>query len=1129
MARHFLRIAPAAIFVLALIFIGKLPAHSDSLRNAGATSALPGSKPKIYDASYRSHSSSHKVIVEAKDSGLRDSILAEGGRVIEDYGSFALMSAPGSASERVATLSASGSSVRDDMNMLLLRAGALDTTEATTEGEPLAASSLGDSDPALEQLYLVQFVGPIKKQWVNRLRSSAEIVSYIPNNAYLIRASAGAMQQISNLKSEEGSFVQWTGDLKPGYRIAPEISLDSDAEIISTVQFVSGEGTAAEIQEMIARTSASIIGEPTSVLNYTNVRIKVRARALGAVARMPNVAWIEPWSEPELLDEKQDLILAGKLNNGSGGSTASYISWLQSIGVSSTPDFVVDVTDSGIDRGSLDPFNLHKDFLDASGLARVAYARFVGELDLDLQPADSTGHGTLNASIVGGYNVSSGFPFTDSSGYHFGLGVHPFVRLGITQIFAPDYSTPPIPSMVDRQYRDGARISNNSWGAYNNLYTADSQLYDSMVRDARPSVAGNQELAFIFSSGNRGEGGHLTVPGNAKNVLTVGASENLRPGTDGCNITSDGADDINSLIFFSSGGPTADGRRKPEICAPGTHIQGARSLYTEYNGSGVCGPPNFPSEQALYTWSSGTSHSAPAVAGGAALVRQLFQQSVGHAPSPAMLKAYLTNSATYMTGWMAGDSLPGNNQGWGLMSLGRALDGVPRILVDQDKVLSNTGQVVEIKGKVADPSRPFRVTLAWTDAPGNASSSPYVNDLNLQVEIGGKTYLGNQFGGSVSTEAGSSDPFNNVEAVWAPQGASGDFTVRVVAANLPGDGVPGNSDLTDQDFALVIYNAGTQGIGGGGGGSFDSPPGVALISPLGNEQFLVGSTIRIRWSASDDKGITSQRVEFSPDGNAYSTIATLDGNARNFDWRVPGFPTTNGRIRVTVLDGVNLPVSTVNAVPFEIMHGPPDLTAPTVTLLSHNGGSAVGGGLPSTIKWRESDNVGVLRRVIELSTDKGSTFHEITTLIAPSSGDQQTYEWPVPADLSDDKAKLRITVYDDAGNSAQAVSQNAFEIWPMPIINSAIYFEGDKAELQLSGRNFRIDETEIWVDGVQLKKIRFDSKYFTGDGMSKKVSSVDKKLHRRFPDRTWVKIEVRIPTTGQISPQLEFKRKIPLS
>jgi Subtilase family/Bacterial Ig domain len=1091
------------------MFVGRFGAHSDS-------TSKPRVERPVFDASYRSHAGTHKVLVQAKEPELRDAIIADGGSVVEDYGAFLLMSAPGATAERVSLQSTAGSSVRDDLNVLLLRAGAFDTTE----GEPVSLSSLGESDSANEQLYLVQFIGPIKKRWINELKSCADIVSYIPNNAYLVRANATGRAQLESLRAA-GNYIQWTGAYKPAYKIAPEFQLDVQDEVTATVQIVSSDEIDADVQELVSRSSSTIINQPAGVLNYTNLRIKVEASRLAEIARMSNVVWIEPWSEPVLHDEKQGLILAGKLTGSEQPS--SYISWLQSKGIASSPDFGIDIADTGIDQGILDPAVLHKDFLNASGLARVSYARFMGQFDGEgVIPQDYPGHGTINASIAGGYGVNSAFPWADSDGYKFGVGIHPYARLGVTQIFAPSYTNPSFTEMVNRMYGDGARVSNNSWGTYNNTYTADCQTYDSLVRDAQSDVQGNQEITIVFSSGNKGPRGNLTSPGSAKNTITVGASENLRSGVDGCGIDSTGADDVNSLINFSSGGPTTDGRTKPDICAPGTHIQGARSQSRGYNAAGVCGPGNYPLNQTWYTWSSGTSHAAPAVAGGAAILRQLFQQTVGHAPSPALIKAYLTNSASYMNGFMASDNLPGANQGWGLMSLARALDGVPRLLVDQDKMISNTGQVTTVQGKVSDPSKPFRVTLAWTDAPGNAAANPSVNDLDLQVDIGGQTYLGNHFNGAVSTSGGTADHLNNIESIWAPPGSSGDFTIRIVGANIAGDGVPGNGDNTDQDFALVVYN-----VQGQGGGPLDSPPNVSLISPVGGEQFTVGNTIQIQWAASDDKGITSQKIEFSPDGSTFNAIATLGPNARSFDWRVPGWPTSTARIRVTVMDGVNLPVSSASRSPFGIVNGPPDTTPPAVTLLSHNSVDPLGGGTNSQIKWRETDNVGVIKRVIEVSLDNGNSYQEIVTLNAPSSGETQTFDWPVPADLWTGKAKVRVTLYDGAGNSASASSNKNFEIWPMPIINGASVTEGDKLELEIAGRYFRPGETEIWVGEFGLRKLQYDDRYFMGNGMYKHISSFDKKLNKRVPDRRLVRIELRNPSTGQVSPVFEFKRKKP--
>ena len=74
--------------------------------------------------------------------------------------------------------------------------------------------------------------------------------------------------------------------------------------------------------------------------------------------------------------------------------------------------------------------------------------------------------------------------------------------------------------------------------------------------------------------------------------------------------------------------------------------------------------------QRWYTTSSGTSHSAPAAAGGAALIYQQFLNNPAYlsahrtpagsaAPSPALVKAYLANTARYMNGVGANDSLTG--------------------------------------------------------------------------------------------------------------------------------------------------------------------------------------------------------------------------------------------------------------------------------------------------------------------------------------------------------------------------------------------------------------------------------------------------------------------------------------
>jgi hypothetical protein len=177
-----------------------------------------------------------------------------------------------------------------------------------------------------------------------------------------------------------------------------------------------------------------------------------------------------------------------------------------------------------------------------------------------------------------------------------------------------------------------------------------------------------------------------------------------------------------------------------------------------------------------------------------------------------MLKAYLINSATYLTGEHAGGDLPAPRQGWGLVDLGRAFDNAARKLIDQTHLFTESGQSFEVRGSVADRSRPLRVTLAWTDAPGSLAGAAIVNDLDLEVKIGETTvYRGNRFAGNFSVEGGDADRMNNVESIIIPAdsipvGYQGNFTITVRAANIASDGVPANGDDLDQDFALVVYN-----------------------------------------------------------------------------------------------------------------------------------------------------------------------------------------------------------------------------------------------------------------------------------------------------------------------------------
>src|SRR5262249_11871131 len=157
------------------------------------------------------------------------------------------------------------------------------------------------------------------------------------------------------------------------------------------------------------------------------------------------------------------------------------------------------------------------------------------------------------------------------------------------------------------------------------------------------------------------------------------------------------------------------------------------------------------------------------VAGTAALYRQWFTDHSLTPPSPALTKALLMNGARYMNGVGANDTLPSNNQGMGEANLNNFFDifATAHIFHDQTAgdLFTATGQQRTIAGTVSNNAKPFRVVLAWTEPPGSTSGNSFINNLDLEVTVGGNTYKGNVFTGAFSSTGGTADIRNNTEAV----------------------------------------------------------------------------------------------------------------------------------------------------------------------------------------------------------------------------------------------------------------------------------------------------------------------------------------------------------------------------
>ncbi len=677
-------------------------------------------------------------------------------------------------------------------------------------GEPYIP--IGLRAPTDNNLFIVQFVGPPledDREYIENM--GFRIISYIPDFAYLIGGNREDLYKLSY-----SSRIYWVGDYHPYYKISPSISDNFKGVFSATLAYTS---TTKETFLRIFN-NYKVLGFGSNPFTHEiSMVIDGDYSDVCEIARMNDVYWIEPWVKMELMDEVSNEIVGGYWQaNQPYDGPGSYVNSLGWDG----SGVIVSITDTGLANGQV-PVD-HPDFQD----------RVSGGIDYTSSGtwADGHAHGTHVAGIVAanGY-LGTGEQYPGTT-YYVGMGVAPNATLFVQRIFDSQgyfaFSNDTYMFwLAQNAYDNGVYISQNSWGAaVNGDYNQDSAYYDQVVRDSSSRDAGEQPIIYVFAAGNEGPN-QQTVgsPGTAKNVITVGATENYwqNPSSHGYQGDDTRVDNPEEMASFSSRGPTSDGRIKPDVVAPGVGILSTRGSQASDTLWGAY--------DQYYLWCDGTSQATPQVSGAAAVIVQWWESHFSQKPSPAMVKAMLINSAVDISGGTngGGDPIPNYEEGWGRVFLPTLLDPQVNVIYHDQDILLKTGDVYSVSFTVQDTSKPLKITLAWTDAPGNPSTDPVlVNDLNLKVTApDGTVYYGNGFANgwsSPDTAAGNTnigaswdnngdkfDDRNNVENVFIDSSnlQTGTYTVEVIAYNIPQDGVPSTPDV-DQDFALVIYNAQTR-------------------------------------------------------------------------------------------------------------------------------------------------------------------------------------------------------------------------------------------------------------------------------------------------------------------------------
>ncbi len=635
----------------------------------------------------------------------------------------------------------------------------------------------------------VQFEGPIKPAWREALAAAGAVpVQFLAPFGYIVWADPAALETAGAMK-----HVRFAGEFPPVLRIPMQARTTPDPH--PHAMALVHAGTADRVIERLRQAGVEVVGDAQRIdAHLAAVQLRAVPTTFAALARIPGVLTVQQIG--------QDAGPRGEMSNQSvvGGWTLDamdnrvlepgYLDWLTPTGLAGS-GVVVGIVDNGIQQ-------THPDLVDNIGTC-AGSGPSCGNA--------SGSHGTHVAGAVGG-SGSSGV--VDPAGFLRGQGVAPGVTL-VEQLYGPLVGGGPggmVPNGMLSIYRDsadsGAQLTNNSWGPTGSPqgYDIPTMEIDFISRDADPDTPGQQPVLAVWSimNGNGDDFGNcapssLGSPDEAKNLFAVGSTR-LQTGVG-----------VHTADFFSvsgnSGhGPACDGRLVPHIVAPGCNTDSPNS------GTG-------------YGLACGTSMASPVVSGSVALFWQQYRDDFGSEPSPALVKAAFTPIASDLVGNNDADGQelghrPDRKQGWGRLDLDAVINPpLERRFFDQQVVLTESGESWSALLEPADPAEPVRMMLVWTDAPGpgtGGTTAAWVNDLDLSVDTGTGSYLGNVFGtDGFSTSGGTPDGINNMEGVFlrADQVAGEPFTVTVLAANLAEDALdvyaapPGPPR---QDFALACYN-----------------------------------------------------------------------------------------------------------------------------------------------------------------------------------------------------------------------------------------------------------------------------------------------------------------------------------
>ncbi|MBL8205700.1 MAG: S8 family serine peptidase [Blastocatellia bacterium] len=784
--------------------------------------------------------------------------------------------------ERAVALRQELAAKQSDARYLLTRVAIFDPLQNAPEAVSIGSTQLEIAKkPNATQIeseerhfFIVQHHRAISTNWAQA--RGLEVAGYLPNNAYIIKATTAQAAQLQN-----ASEVRWVGTYGAGLKIAPELAVlttdspqsesTNEPVEVSFLTFRNETSTALRAALSGVSLAGPAVIEARSddrVWGVVSIARESLPNLLTTLATIEGIEWIEERRANSLHNDhivravqtgvarsdtplyRNGLTGAGQILGIADSGLDSDHSQFRLSGDAAAQTLSLATTSASLTNGLL-PFRItnsnnkvlsyyllgSSSFLELkdnpNGGQTLDPTRQSGSRFLNAVAYDDNGkgfHGTLTTSVAVGrnYGANGSGAVPGITTRSTGDGVAPDAKVVFQDVGHTNGQLPGVDSVSQallhqQAYSSGVRVHNNSYGP------APPAVYDQSAADIDDAMWRLRDYTIFYSAGNNSAGDYQ-VTNAAKNNIVVGATDSP---------TGNGS--LENLLRSSNHGPTFDGRIKPDIVAPGVVI-GATENTDEQNSSNYTNAtsatakdaavnPDDPNNNStlLEEAVSGTSFASAAAAGSALLVRQYFSDGfypsgakvTGNAfnPSNALVKAILLNSGRNLTGRFTGSNspistsapLPNYGQGWGRVALDEALFFAGdrrelKVLADiwNGAVASEptrpalnaaitTGQVHTYQLANVSNIEPLRITLAWADVRAAVGSIvALVNDLNLEVIApDGTTYRGNVNFANAWSQAANDASFDNrnpIEAVYIQNPQVGTYTVRVIGANVPGNG-----------------------------------------------------------------------------------------------------------------------------------------------------------------------------------------------------------------------------------------------------------------------------------------------------------------------------------------------------